>query len=52
MIKKLPIIRHIRYYFWLYQVNKHYEVWEKMGSHDGNRQIDYEQLDKIWSGEI
>ena len=46
-----PIIRHIRYYYLLYQVNKHYEMWSSMGSLPIHIAKDYAELDKIWRGE-
>jgi hypothetical protein len=51
-MKRLPIIRHIRYYIERYRVNRHYAFWGTFGMHDGNAKYDYEVLDAIWRGEL
>lgn len=51
MIKRLPVIRHIRWLYLSWQVERHYEgmlpTWRSLG----NRQIDDAVLDAIWRGE-
>jgi hypothetical protein len=51
-MKRWAIIRHIRYFYLLYQVNRHYELWMKLGMLPVNIEKDYAHLDKIWSGEV
>lgn len=50
MLKRLPIIRHIRYFYLLYRVNRHYEMWMELGSLPVNAGRDYAVLDDIWQG--
>ena len=45
-----PIIRHIRYYYYVRQVNLHYDMWRSMGYLPVNAQHDYEWLMDIWRG--
>lgn len=48
----LPIIRHIRYYYYLYRMNQHYEFWrDTFGSLPVYIDRDLAELDKIWRGE-
>jgi hypothetical protein len=51
-MKRLPLIRHIRYFIELYRVNRHYEMWLGFGRLPVNSHLDYEILDRIWRGEI
>jgi len=51
-MSRWPLIRHIRYYFYLWKVNKHYDSWRKLGSFPVHRELDDEVLLKIWKGEI
>ena len=51
-MKRLPIIRHIRYFIGLYKVNRHYEMWSDLGYLPVNANKDYEVLDAIWRGEL
>jgi len=50
-MKRLPIIRHIRYFVGMYRVNRHYEMWAAMGCLPVNAESDYAVLDAIWRGE-
>ena len=50
-MSRWPIIRHIRYYYLLYQVNRHYEMWRSLGALPVNAHHDYAALDRIWRGE-
>lgn len=50
-MKRWPIIRHVGYFYLLYQVNRHYEAWAKMGMLPTNAHLDYEVLDAIWRGD-
>jgi len=51
-MKRWFIIRHIRYFYLLYQVNRHYELWAKFGMLPINADKDYDVLDKVWNGEV
>ena len=50
-MKRLPIIRHIRYFIGMYRVNKHYEMWSQFGLLPVHADHDYAVLDAIWRGE-
>ena len=52
MWKRWPVIRHIRYFRLLYQVNRHYEAWMQLGYLPVNADHDYDVLDRIWKGEL
>lgn len=45
--KKLPVIRHIRYFIVMYRINRHYETWAKMGFVAVHAQSDYEHANRI-----
>jgi hypothetical protein len=51
-MKRLPIIRHIRWLIWSRRVDAHYAMWAQMGSHGENKPSDEQFLDKIWAGEV
>ena len=51
-MKRLPIIRHIRYFILRYRVNRHYEFYRSLGMHSGNAKHDYATLDEIWNGNL
>lgn len=51
MIKRLPIIRHIRWLYLSWQVERHYEAWRSLGMLPSNRHHDDAALDAIWRGE-
>lgn len=51
-MKRLPVIRHIRYFLGVYRVNRHYQMWSSLGRMPVNAHLDYEVLDAIWRGEI
>lgn len=50
--KRWWVIRHIRYFYNLYQVNRHYEMWRSLGMLPVNIDKDYAVLDQIWRGEL
>jgi hypothetical protein len=50
-MKRLPIIRHIRYFYLRFQVNRHYDFYAQIGMHAANAKHDYAVLDAIWRGE-
>lgn len=50
-MKRLPIIRHVRYFYLLLQVNRHYAAWRRLGYLPVHSQHDYAVLDAIWRGE-
>ena len=52
MWKRWPIVRHVRYFYLLDRVNKHYEMWMHLGMLPVNADRDYAVLDKIWRGEL
>jgi hypothetical protein len=48
---RLPIIRHIRWLYYSWQIEKHYAMWRELGSLPVNRHLDEEVLDQIWRGD-
>lgn len=50
-MKRWWIIRHIRYFWHLQQVNRWYAMWERLGYFPVNAGHDYAQLDRIWRGD-
>ena len=48
MIKRLPIIRHVRAVMTCYKINKHYDAWAKLGSIAWNARSDYIVCYAIW----
>lgn len=50
-MKRLPIIRHVRYFYNLYRVNQHYAFWAQFGQLPVYADRDYAVLDQIWRGE-
>lgn len=51
-MKRLPIIRHIRWLYNSIQVAKHYEAYMQLGMLPVNAEYDLAILDKIWRGEL
>lgn len=52
MIKRWPIIRHIRFYYLRYRVFRYAAMWGSMGiGVGGPNPSDLEHLDRIWRGE-
>lgn len=51
-MKRWPIIRHARYFWLLWQVNRHYELWVRLGMLPVDADRDYAVLDAIWRGEL
>lgn len=50
MMKRLPIIRHIRYFWHVYHFNRHMDMWSHFG-YFIPQQADLDRLDAIWRGE-
>lgn len=50
-LRRLPIIRYIRWLYYRWQVTRWYRTWAQLGMHDGNRSSDDAILDAIWRGE-
>lgn len=50
-MKRLPIIRHIRWLYYTWQVRRHYAMWASMGAMPWNYSEDKKALDAIWRGE-
>jgi hypothetical protein len=51
IIKRLPVIRHLRWLYFSWRVQQHYTMWHQLGSLAVNRHLDDEVLDQIWKGE-
>ena len=51
MLKRLPIIRHVRWLIWAWRVERHYAMWRELGSLPAYREHDDRVLDAIWRGE-
>lgn len=47
---RAPIIRHIRWAWYAWQVRRHYAFWASFGYYETN-DFDRQQLAKIWRGE-
>ena len=50
-IKRLPIIRHVRYWLTMIAINRHYDEWAKLGMLPVYADRDYAEAAKIWRGE-
>jgi len=50
-IKRLPIIRHIRYWMTIRAINRHYDAWRSLGALPVYADSDYAEAEKIWRGE-
>ena len=50
-MKRLPIIRHVRYFLYLLRVERHYAMWNSLGRWPAYRGEDDIILDAIWRGE-
>lgn len=48
---RLPIIRHIRWFYYRVQVARWYGMWAQLGYHDRGYVSDKLVLDAIWRGE-
>jgi hypothetical protein len=51
MIKRLPIIRHLRWLIWSIRVEQHYAMWRHLGYSPVYREHDDAVLDAIWRDE-
>lgn len=50
-MKKWPIIRHIRYFYWCYKLQKHVNMCSKLGIGSYAHENDLLVLKAIWDGE-
>lgn len=51
-MRRLPIIRHLRWLYYSWKVEQHYTMWHQInGSLPVNRWQDEQVLDAIWRGE-
>jgi hypothetical protein len=51
-MKRWPIIRHIRYFYWTRQADKWFLTWHEDGYYyPVHQHLDQEYLDEIWRGE-
>lgn len=48
---RLPIIRHLRWVFYRWQVARHYAMWSELGYLPLNADRDFAVLDQIWRGD-
>jgi hypothetical protein len=51
-MKKLPIIRHVRYFWLKYQMIKHYDFMAQLGFIPIVGESDIKALEMIWRGEL
>lgn len=52
MIWRLPLIRHLRWFYYAWKVEQHYIMWRQInGSLPVHRHHDEAMLDAIWRGE-
>ena len=51
-MKRLPLIRHLRYFYYRYRINQHYDMWRQVGMLPVYAEHDYAVLDQIWRGEL
>jgi hypothetical protein len=50
-MKRWPIIRHLRWLYWSWQVEREWRVWVRLGLPALDRSVDRAMLDQIWMGE-
>lgn len=50
-MRRLPVIRHLRYFYLLWHINRHYDFWYRLGYFPVHAERDYAVLDQIWRGE-
>jgi hypothetical protein len=48
---RLPIIRHLRWFYWARRVDEWYALWASIGMLPFYRDRDEAVLDQIWRGE-
>lgn len=49
---RLPIIRHIRAMIATYRVNRHYDMWKRLGFLPTHAASDYAVVDQIRAGKL
>jgi hypothetical protein len=52
VMKKLPIIRHVRWAWHLWRIERHYKAYASIGMLPVNRPFDDAVLLQIWRGKI
>jgi hypothetical protein len=50
-MKRWPIIRHLRWLYFGWRVERHYAMWQRIGYLPVHRHHDDAALDAIWRGE-
>jgi hypothetical protein len=58
LLSRLPIVRHIRYFYWHVGLRRHYERWNTIAGRSSTPdaaavyyQMDLWHLNRIWRGE-
>jgi hypothetical protein len=51
-VKRWPIIRHLRYWYWKRRIKRDYEVCRSAGYMPVQVAKDWEALAKIWEGKL
>jgi len=51
-MKRWPVIRHVRYYYLRFCVNRHYANWQQFGYLPVHAEHDYAVLERVWRGEM
>lgn len=51
-MKKWPLIRHVRYYWYFYRMTQHYAHWRELGYLPVHVESDLDALNDIWRGEL
>lgn len=51
VVKRAPVIRHIRAMWASYQVERHYSAWSSIGFFPARRDEDERHILRIWRGE-
>jgi hypothetical protein len=50
-MKRWPIVRHLRWLYWWWQVERGWRIWVELGLPLLDRSVDRAMLDDIWNGE-
>jgi hypothetical protein len=51
-IRRLPLVRHVRWFFWNFMLNLHVERMRRIGLGICANPSDIEALDQIWEGAL